>query len=71
MEPPERRVVVGVNVSVTGTEDLPTSRSDAAMLNNTDLTCVNIPPDAAGSDASGSPEVLTTTEVEPAVAEPI
>lgn len=39
---------VGTKASVPATDDLPATRSDDAMENKTDLTCVRIKPDEIG-----------------------
>jgi hypothetical protein len=45
MVPPVGIGVVGVKARVTGTEDLPETRSDEAMVKETDKARVKIPPD--------------------------
>ncbi len=50
MVPPEGMVVFAVKANDTGTKDLPTMRSEEAMIKETDETEVKIPPDATACD---------------------
>jgi hypothetical protein len=71
--PPEGMDVVGVNPIVTGTPDLPDTRSDNEISNETDITREGgdmLPVDTA-ADAAMSDDVWTLTPTEPTVATPI
>ena len=50
MVPPEGMAVVGVNVREMGTEDLPTTRSEEAMVKETDDTLETMLPDDKALD---------------------
>ncbi len=50
MVPPEGMVVFVVKANETGTKDLPTTRSEEAMMKETDETAEKIPPDATACD---------------------
>jgi len=76
MVPPEGMDVTGVKPRVTDTEDFPEIRSDDAMTNDTDVTCVNVPPaaDAIAPEATGAEALAAFVETAmspPAVAEPM
>ena len=70
MVPPEGIGVVGVKARVTGTEDLPETRSDEAMVKETDTTRVKIPPDDTEFDIEQK-FACNLTPTEPAVTAPI
>ena len=70
--PPAERAATVVNASVTLTPALAATRSPAAIVNDTEVVCVNIPPEAAPADATESASVCTAMPVLlPAVAAPI
>ncbi len=76
MVPPEGMDVTGVKPRVTDTEDFPEIRSDDAMTNDTDVTCVKVPPaaDAIAPEATGAEALAAFVETvmsPPAVAEPM
>jgi hypothetical protein len=50
MVPPEGKVVLAVKLKETGTKDLPTMRSEEAMIKESDETEEKIPPDATAYD---------------------
>jgi hypothetical protein len=70
MVPPEDMAVAGLKTRETGTEVLPTMRSEEAMVNETDETRLKIPPDDTALEiVHVFARNLTSTE--PAVAAPI
>ena len=66
---PEGTAVVAVKVSEIGTEDLPTTRSEGAIVKETDETRAKMLPDATDVEAVISALVCTLTSP-PAVAAP-
>jgi hypothetical protein len=69
-EPPEGTAAVTVKESEIGTEDLPTTRSEGAMVKETDETRVKMPPDDTVLEVGHDPfRKLTFTA--PAVRGPI
>ncbi len=70
MVPPEGTVVLAVKTNDTGTKDLPTMRSEEAMVRETDETAEKIPPDATACDNEHM-LVRNLTPIEPVVFGPI
>jgi hypothetical protein len=70
MVPPEGIGVVGVNARVTGTENLPTMRSDEAIAKDTDENRDIILPDDTEFDTEQA-FACNLTSTEPAVGAPI
>ncbi len=68
--PPEGMAVVGVNVREMGTEDLPTTRSEEAMVKATDDTREKMLPDDKALDGGHKP-LRKLTPTESAVGKPI
>ncbi len=68
--PPEGTAVVGVKERVMGTDDLPTIRSEDAMVKDTDDTPVKMLPDETAL-ADGHKRYRRLTPTEPAVSGPI
>jgi hypothetical protein len=70
MVPPEGTVVLAVKTNDTGTKDLPTMRSEEAMVRETDETAEKIPPDATACEKEHM-LVRNLTSTEPVVFGPI
>jgi hypothetical protein len=70
MVPPEGTVVLAVKTNDTGTKDLPTMRSEEAMVRETDETAEKIPPDDTACDNEHM-LVRNRTSTEPVVFGPI
>jgi hypothetical protein len=70
MVPPEGTVEVGVKARVMGTEDLPTMRSEEAMVKYTDATIVKMLPDDKAFE-TGHMLLRNLTPTEPFVGGPI
>ncbi len=68
--PPEGTVVLAVKTNDTGTRDLPTMRSEEAMVRETDETAEKIPPDATAFESEHM-LVRNRTSTEPVVFGPI